>query len=590
MYELNEKIDIRDRIFQKIEKKKITAGIYTDMDGILSGLDRAVKIAGEIGVSVNYAAAEGDEVYAGDLIMQFTGNPKQIAIAEDRLIAALSKYSGVATAAHRFVKAAGTRLKVVGGAWKKMPEEIKIPLKAAARAGGAGIHMLDEPMVYLDKNYVEMFGGIQKTLMAIADIKGRKKIIQIRGRYEGGDIVREAFTAAASGADIIFVDTGNIEDLRHVTSALKPALAKLEEKDGYRKVYFAYAGGIGLSDLDAVADAGADFIDIGRNIVDAPLLDMRMEVTLVDESDHSYAHYDLLDKNELKIEGIFLKGTNLTELAAVVADEIGIDREDVLVIDVRGNVVALDILRSMLDPEKFVSKENAILERLAALDGVTLEKGAKITSNGMLGWIACDEAELADLREDMERSRNLGTQVMQKVAQRAIVFPTGAEVENGEIEDTNSPLIMKKFTDAGFKIIKGEILKDDIELFTIRLRQAAEMGFGVSITTGGVGAENKDFSVEAIEQLDPTAATPYIAKFKAGHGRHSKDGIRIGVGQYGATTYIALPGPNDEVSICIDTVVKGIKEGWGKEVLAGEIARILRNRLKEKIGFTGNHK
>lgn len=52
----------------------------------------------------------------------------------------------------------------------------------------------------------------------------------------------------------------------------------------------------------------------------------------------------------------------------------------------------------------------------------------------------------------------------------------------------------------------------------------------------------------------------------------------------GLTTFIALPGPNDEVSVCIDTVVRGISEGWSKEILAGELARILRTRLKEKIG------
>ena len=94
----------------------------------------------------------------------------------------------------------------------------------------------------------------------------------------------------------------------------------------------------------------------------------------------------------------------------------------------------------------------------------------------------------------------------------------------------------------------------------------------------------KDHSVEAVLRLDPQACTPYIAKFQVGHGRHSKDGIRIAVGQLGLTTFIALPGPNDEVSVCIDTVVRGISEGWSKEILAGELARILRTRLKEKIG------
>ena len=57
------------------------------------------------------------------------------------------------------------------------------------------------------------------------------------------------------------------------------------------------------------------------------------------------------------------------------------------------------------------------------------------------------------------------------------------------------------------------------------------------------------------------------------------------MGQMGLTTYIALPGPNDEVSVCIDTVVKGVSEGWSKEILAHEIAKLLRTRLQKKIGI-----
>lgn len=576
--------DIRDEIFAKLKGRKVTAVIYTDMDGVIAGMENALKTAEEIGVNVEGCAADGDEVYAGDMIMEITGSAKQITMAEDMIIAAVSKTSGVATAARRFAEAAGNDIKVVGGAWKKMPRAIKQDLRHAALVGGVGVHMIDEPMVYLDKNYVEMLGGIQKTLLAVSGMKDRKKVIQIKGRYEHGDIVREAHTAVASGADIICVDTGNIEDLKRVTSALRPELQSLEKQEAYRKVRFAFGGGVTVEDLPALKEAGADIVDVGRSIVDAPLLDLRLEVRNVEKSSYEHAGYDLLDKNELKIEGIVLHDTNLTTLAEIVAREIGVDTEDVLVIDVRDGVVALDILKRQLDPEKFISKEETILREISKLKGVKLMKGARITSNGMLGWIAGDEEGIEDGIAGIQRANDLGKQILENVRRRVIVFPTGSEVESGEIEDTNTPLIISKFTEAGFNVTKGEILKDDITLFTARLRQAAEAGFGICITTGGVGVENKDFSVEAIEELDPDAAAPYIARFRQGHGRHSKDGIRIGVGQYGVTTFIALPGPNDEVSLVIDTVVKGMQEGWSKELLAAAIARLLRNRLKEKIG------
>ena len=44
--------------------------------------------------------------------------------------------------------------------------------------GGVSVRMCDEPMIYLDKNYVAIFGGVQKALIAVAGINDRKKVIQ----------------------------------------------------------------------------------------------------------------------------------------------------------------------------------------------------------------------------------------------------------------------------------------------------------------------------------------------------------------------------------------------------------------------------
>lgn len=577
--------DIRDDLFYDIRYRNVTACLYADSDGIISGIANALAAADDIGLTVDYSVIEGTEIMAGDLIMQISGSPKHITMAEDRMIGKISKFSGVATAARTFAKKAGNRIRVVCGSWKKMPEALKQDLRIAAGTGGVYTHILNEPMIYMDKNYVAMFGGIQAALMAASKLGGRKKVVQICGRYENGDIVREAWTAIRSGADIVFIDTGKIEDLKAVTEALKPIIHDLEESGGYRKVEFAYAGGIHLSEMEDLINAGADAIDVGRSICDAPLLDLHLEVTNVEDPESVHADYNLLDKSELKIEGIYLEQANLTELAAIVAEEIGIRSEDVLVIDVRDGAVALDILQKQLDPKQFIAKESFILERIGKLPNVKLIEDAHISSQGMLGWIAGDTEQIEEGQKAIEESRELAFKIRENISKRVIVFPTGAEVEHGEIEDTNTPLIMKCFEDAGFAVDKGNVLKDDIMLFSRQLLLAAEQGYGISITTGGVGAENKDFSVEAIQLLDKHARTPYIAKFHQGHGRHSKDGIRIAVGQMGLTTYIALPGPNDEVALCIDTVVRGVSEGWSKEILAEEIAVILRNRLKEKIGI-----
>jgi nicotinate-nucleotide pyrophosphorylase len=73
--------DIRELIFQKNGSDKVTAGIYTDSDGIVSGIPAALKKAEETGLSVTYAVHEGEEVFAGDMLMEFSGIPTQICTA-----------------------------------------------------------------------------------------------------------------------------------------------------------------------------------------------------------------------------------------------------------------------------------------------------------------------------------------------------------------------------------------------------------------------------------------------------------------------------------------------------------------------------
>jgi molybdopterin biosynthesis enzyme MoaB len=132
---------------------------------------------------------------------------------------------------------------------------------------------------------------------------------------------------------------------------------------------------------------------------------------------------------------------------------------------------------------------------------------------------------------------------------------------------------------------EGATLPDDEQLIAAALREAIESGgYGTIITTGGVGAEKKDQTVEAILSLDPNAATPYISRHEQGTGRHHKDGVRIAVGRVSDSLIVALPGPNDEVRSSLEILVDGLRQGWSTEVLAEKVAENLRRKLREKYG------
>lgn len=297
--------------------------------------------------------------------------------------------------------------------------------------------------------------------------------------------------------------------------------------------------------------------------------------------------YHLLHKTELRIAPIWLRGADLTELAAVVADTLSLDREKVLVIDVRDETVAFDLLQDSIDAEKIVGKSQVLLQCLAAVPGVRVTAETRCSSDGMLGWIAWDEAEG---RQALRRAEASAAQIRRHLSARAIVFSTGAEVLAGEIRDTNSPMIASRLEAVGYSVACGPPLADDVDLIFGQLRGAVEDdGYTLVITTGGTGAEDKDRTVEAVQALDPTAATPYICTYEKGVGRHQKDGVRVAVGQLGEALLVALPGPTDEVRATLEVLIAGVRARSEKRVLAESIAETLRAVLRARSAGQALH-
>lgn len=293
---------------------------------------------------------------------------------------------------------------------------------------------------------------------------------------------------------------------------------------------------------------------------------------------------DLLEKTELWIENIGLSCADLNEIAAVIADVLRIDRKKVLVVDVRDTHVVLDILQKCLQAEQVFGKRAELLRNLSSVPGVTVTERTEIHSDGILGMIGLDEDQA---KEVMERSASMAADIASHIARRVYVYPTGFEVKRGMIKDTNTPFI-KEFMEArGFKVTCGEVLEDDEGLIAGRIQAAMLEGFGLVITTGGVGAESKDRTIEGVLKVDPEARTPYIVHFTKGTGRHEKDGVRIAVGRAGKTTIVALPGPNDEVRKGMSVLLEGLEKGWSKEKLAEVLVHAYRERLKEKDSNTG---
>ncbi|MCB8818277.1 hypothetical protein [Desulfosporosinus shakirovi] len=117
---------------------------------------------------------------------------------------------------------------------------------------------------------------------------------------------------------------------------------------------------------------------------------------------------------------------------------LGLERSKVLVVNVRSDHIALDIMENDIPAGNIVGKERAVLGALAKLKGVRLYEDSCLHSNGILGLI-CLEGE-----NSVEMSRTVNhmvDEIKERISKRAIIFPTGFVLKQNLIEDTNTPYL-----------------------------------------------------------------------------------------------------------------------------------------------------
>ena len=560
--------ELRNILFSEISNKRYTAIITAAQAGRLYGVDDACAIADEYGITVMPNTADGMFVHPGETIMTVCGSAQEIAFAEENIIGKMAKASGIATAASSAVHTAKGRVELVCGSFKKVPSDIRMQARKAIESVGVMSRVASAPFVYLDKNYVRMLGGIQKALEATKDLDVNARAIQIFGYT--GDVGQDAILAVECGADVLMIDTGKREDIDRVLEALS-------HEDLRGQVKIAFAGDVELKDIDELADKDIDRLCIGKALIDAPLLDMRLSVISEEDVSSQEMPTHLLNKTEINIENIELNKANLSEVARVVAEVLGFEQEEVLVIDVRDTYLTIDILKNVLDMEQFVEKEQEIIDHLKELDGITVCDDTRVTSEGVLGLIAYDHGFLEEEKELVSRIVSAANEAALK---RILVIPTGFELQKDMIEDTNSAFLKQKLESRGYKVDIDQPAEDSIEGIVGALYRGVNSGYSTIFTTGGVGAEDKDFTVEAVQVLDEAALTPWLARFRAGHGRHKKSGVKIAVGEVDNTLIISLPGPNDEVRVAYESIEDCFAER-DKYKIARNIAMSLRNNYKK---------
>ncbi|MCG6535960.1 MAG: competence/damage-inducible protein A, partial [Syntrophales bacterium LBB04] len=100
---------------------------------------------------------------------------------------------------------------------------------------------------------------------------------------------------------------------------------------------------------------------------------------------------ELFEKTEIWIRPISIREVNLTAVAEQVAKVLNLEKNEVIVVDVRDDVIALDILRKTIDAEDIIGKREALLRALSEIPGVLLAPETSVHSEGILGLIDIED-------------------------------------------------------------------------------------------------------------------------------------------------------------------------------------------------------
>jgi len=78
---------------------------------------------------------------------------------------------------------------------------------------------------------------------------------------------------------------------------------------------------------------------------------------------------ELFEKTEIWIRPVSIREVNLTAVAEQVARVLSLEKNEVIVVDARDDVIALDILKRTINAEDILGKRDSLLRALSEIPG-----------------------------------------------------------------------------------------------------------------------------------------------------------------------------------------------------------------------------
>ena len=236
---------------------------------VVAGTGAAAEVFRRVDPSIDIQVLhrDGDEIVAGDLIIEVRGLARSILKAERVALNFLQRLCGIATLTRQFVDAIGNDPAKILDTRKTTPG-LRALEKAAVVAGGGANHRFGlYDMVLVKDNHLATFGGLSSFADRIRQLRQEQPNIRIE--VEADDLEQARAFADVEGIDVILLDN--------------MAPAQMREAIALRKgnIQFEASGGVTLKNVKRIAATGVDYISIGGLTNAARAIDIALEMTQV---------------------------------------------------------------------------------------------------------------------------------------------------------------------------------------------------------------------------------------------------------------------------------------------------------------------
>ena len=246
-----------------------TGRIIAREKAVVAGTGAAAEVFRRVdpATDIQITCRDGDEVAAGDLIIEVRGLARSILKGERVALNFLQRLCGIATLTREFVNAIGNHSAKILDTRKTTPGLRALEKEAVVAGGGVNHRFGLYEMVLIKDNHLAALGGLLSFADRIRRLRQERPNIRIE--VEADDLEQARAFIELDGVDVVLLDNMPPAQIREALALRR------------NNIKFEASGGITLKSVKRVAATGVDYISIGALTNAARAIDIGLEMTHV---------------------------------------------------------------------------------------------------------------------------------------------------------------------------------------------------------------------------------------------------------------------------------------------------------------------